>query len=108
MLIPSIVRTVRPLFCFILIKALFKYSISVSRKCSSQKPTANLLPILLRPFHHVSFQFNVVVVSLVEELSRSCGFAVFDDDIVVDLACEGEHGIEFDLSLTISNIDRDA
>ncbi len=48
------------------------------------------------------------LIDLVSQYIKEAEDLMEDDDIVVDLACEGEHGIEFDLSLTISDIDRDA
>ena len=53
-------------------------------------------------------EFEDKLIDLVSQYIKEAEDLMEDDDIVVDLACEGKHGIEFDLSLTISDIDRDA
>lgn len=53
-------------------------------------------------------EFEDKLIDLVSQYIKEAEDLIEDDDIVVDLACEGEYGIEFDLSLTISDIDRDA
>ena len=53
-------------------------------------------------------EFEDKLIDLVSQYIKEAEDLMEDDDIVVDLTCEGEHGIEFDLSLTISDIDRDA
>ena len=53
-------------------------------------------------------EFEDKLIDLVSQYIKEAEDLMEDDDIVVDLTSEGEHGIEFDLSLTISDIDRDA
>jgi hypothetical protein len=53
-------------------------------------------------------EFEDKLIDLVSQYVKEGEDLIPDEDIVVNLACEGEHGIEFDLSLTISDIDPDA
>ena len=53
-------------------------------------------------------EFEDKLIDLVSQYVKDGEDLIPDEDIVVNLACEGEHGIEFDLSLTISDIDPDA
>ena len=53
-------------------------------------------------------EFEDKLIDLVLQYIKEGEDLIPDEDIVVDLGCEGEHGIEFNLSLTISDIDPDA